>query len=87
MIRLAGVLPTKQAFIVIGLSHDDVLGLLADEQLRIDTAAPFPEGLDVERGPVIGVVIGTDEEDLSRRLAALGVEITDPAPGSATSSG
>jgi hypothetical protein len=59
--------------ILLGLTHENVARLFADEPIVVRTALPGPEGVDLPDGPDIVLVAGSDENAIVEALRAGGL--------------
>lgn len=73
MIRARGSTKDGEDLVVLGLSHENVARLFADEPILIRTALPGPAGVGLEGGPVIVILAGTDEHEMVDKLVAAGL--------------
>jgi hypothetical protein len=60
-------------FVLLGLSHENVARLFADEPIVVCTAQPAPDGMGLDDGPDIILIAGTDEDAMVERLRAGGL--------------
>lgn len=73
MIKARGVGHNGQDFILLGLSHENVARLFADEPFVVRTAQPPPTGVGLTDGPDIILIAGSDEEAITAKLRAAGL--------------
>jgi len=59
--------------VLLGLTHENVARLFADEPLHVATSAPGPDGLGLTGGPDIVIVVGADEDAILEAMRAAGV--------------
>lgn len=59
--------------VLLGLSHENVARLFADEPIVVRTALPAPNGVGLEDGPDIILFAGSDEEAMVTRMRAGGL--------------
>jgi hypothetical protein len=59
--------------ILLGLSHENVARLFADEPIVVRTAEPGPRGVGLEGGPVVVLVAGSTEDAIVESMRAAGV--------------
>jgi hypothetical protein len=59
--------------VLLGLSHENVARLFADEPMVIRTDLPPPEGVSLPGGPTIILIAGSDEDALVEKLRASGL--------------
>lgn len=73
VIKASGQTRNGENLIVLGLSHENVARLFADEPIVIHTAAPGPAGVGLDGGPVVVIIAGSDERSIVDRLVAAGL--------------
>jgi hypothetical protein len=73
MIRARGRTGGGEDLVVLGLSHENVARLFADEPIVVRTAEPAPAGVALEGGPVIVILAGSDERAIVDKLTAAGL--------------
>lgn len=71
MIKARGRTADGRDFILLGLSAENCRRLLAGQPIRVDTQAAPPAGIDLDDGPVIGVVAAETEELLAKEIGQL----------------
>ncbi len=59
--------------VLLGLTHENVARLFADEPIVVSTAAPAPRGVGLVNGPDIVIVAGVDEDAIVAAMQAAGL--------------
>lgn len=73
MLKARGTGANGQEFVLLGLSHENVARLFADEPIVVRTAKPPPAGVALDNGPDIILVAGSDEDAIAAKLRAAGL--------------
>jgi hypothetical protein len=73
VIKARGTAGNGKEFVLLGLSHENVARLFADEPIVVRTAEPPPSGVSMKDGPTIILMAGTDEETMAEKLRAAGL--------------
>lgn len=72
---LVGQGPNGRPAVLLGLAHENVARLFAEEPIVVDTAAPPPAGLGLDGGITVIIIAGETEQSMVDKLRAAGVEI------------
>lgn len=75
MVKGRGVGKDGRPFVLLGLSHENVARLFADEPIVVITSLPPDKGVGLEGGPDIILIAGTTEEEMEARLRATGMTV------------
>lgn len=79
MIKARGLSNDGTPMILLGLSHENVARLCADQPILVCTALPPPAGLSMTDGPDIILVVGSDERAIVAKLREAGFsEVVEP---------
>jgi hypothetical protein len=60
-------------FVLLGLTHENVARLFADEPIVVRTSRPPPSGIALSGGPVIVIVAGATEDAILASMKAAGL--------------
>jgi hypothetical protein len=74
VIKARGRTNDGRDLVLLGLSHENVARLFADEPIVVPTSAPGPRGIGLDGGPVVVIVAGSDEDAIVESLRAAGLE-------------
>jgi hypothetical protein len=73
MIKARGTTKDGRDLVILGLSHENVARLFADEPILVRTAEPGPTGVGLEGGPDVAVIVGKDEGAIVAKLRSYGL--------------
>lgn len=73
MIKALGSWGDGRDLVLLGLSHENVARLFADEPIQVDLSAPPPVGLALKDWPVVVILAGSTEESMLAALQKAGL--------------
>lgn len=73
MIKARGTASDGRPMVLLGLTHENVARLFANEPIVVRTADPAPAGVALEGGPDVVLIAGADEDTIVESMRAAGL--------------